>query len=153
MGLLNNNRTSPMHIMTDSSDFNDNDSIDDRPGNLRLKSKGTGRDIPEHGRQGSGESSNDGRLEKDRDTGDGADEGAIESSEEEEEAHSSDEEEESTPNRARGRGRDRADKSSEASGKESEDSDDDAYASVYGQTESTRQAKSALAAAEEERMF
>lgn len=146
-----------MHIMTDSSDFNDGDSAEESVSNLILKSKESGpdsvpQDTVEDGRRGSADSSNDVRLEKDKPTGEDADEGAIESSEDEEEAKSSDEEE-STPDRKRGRGRNRVGKGSDTSNIDSEESDDDPYASLYGQNKSTSQAKSALAAAEEDRMF
>lgn len=160
IGLLNNNRSSPMHIMTDSSDFNDIDSATEKVSDSNLKSKGKGpdfvsKDNAENGRRGSADSSNDIRLEKDRPGGDGADERAVESSDdEEEEVKSSEEDEdESTPDRKRGRGRKRIDKVSDVSNVDSDESEDDPYASLYGQNESTSQAKSALAAAEEERMF
>jgi hypothetical protein len=162
LGLLNNNRSSPMHIMTDTSDFNDGDSAEKRISNASLKSKEKSPDLAPHnntedGRRGSPDSSNDVRLEKDKPTGEDADEEAIESSDDEE-AKSSDEEEEeeeeeSTPDRKRGRGRNRVGKGSDNSNRDSEDSDEDPYASLYGQNKSTNQAKSALAAAEEDRMF
>ncbi|ERF70513.1 hypothetical protein EPUS_07370 [Endocarpon pusillum Z07020] len=158
IGLLNNNRSSPMHIMTDSSDFNDIDSATEKASDSNLKPKGKGpdfvsKDNAENGRRGSADSSNDIRLEEDRPGGEGADERAIESSDDEEEVKSSEEDEdESTPNRKRGRGRKRIDKGSDVSNVDSDESEDDPYASLYGQNESTSQAKSALAAAEEERM-
>ena len=159
MGLLNNNRSSPMHIMTDSSDFNDIDSATEKisDSNLKSKRKGPGvvfKDNAENGRRGSADSSNDIRLEEDKPGGEDADEGAIESSDDEEEAKSSEEDEdESTSDRKRGRGRNRIDKESDVSNVDSDESGDDPYASLYGQNESTSQAKSTLAAAEEERMF
>ncbi len=147
-----------MHIMTDSSDLNDVDSADERPPNPSVKSKAqrshcVPKDAPDRARSGSVDSSNDVRLEEDQPTGEGADEGAIESSEDEDEedGKSSDDEDESTPDRKRGRGRSRADKESNAAGEDSEESEDDPYAALYGQNKSTRQAKSALAAAEDER--
>jgi hypothetical protein len=158
IGLLNNNRTSPMHIMTDSSDFNDVDDADEGPSNPNLKAKETGtslvhKDDVGHDRHGSADSINNIRLEKDQPTGEGENEGAIESSEDEEDAKSSDEEDEPTSDRKRGRGRSRAEKASDASHVDSEESEDDPYASLYGQNKSTSQAKSVLAAAEEERRF
>jgi hypothetical protein len=157
LGLLNNNRSSPMHIMTDSSDFNEADATNTPP-TLHLKSKGSVSDSlikhsGQRGRQGSVDSSNDVRLEKDQHQGENADEGAIESSEDEEEAKSSDEDEESTPDRKRGRGRSRLEKESDVSQADSEESEDDPYASLYGQNKSSRQAKSLLAAAEEDRKW
>jgi hypothetical protein len=158
LGLLNNNRSSPMHIMTDSNDFNDVDTADERPSKNINKSKGmisdsVPNDTVEHGRHGSADSGNDVRLKKDRPIGESTDDGAIESSEDEEEAKSSDEEEETTSDGKRGRGRSRAEAGSDASHRESDESDDDPYGSVYGQNKSTKQAKSALAAAEEESML
>lgn len=150
-----------MHIMTDSSDFNDIDSATEKISDSNLKSREKGSDVvskdtAENGRRGSAGSSNDIRLEKDKPTGEDADEGAIESSDDEEEAKSSEEDEdEDEPNadRKRGRGRNRVDKESNISNVDSDESEDDPYASLYGQNKSTSQAKSALAAAEEERMF
>lgn len=149
-----------MHIMTDSSDINDVHNGDEPPTNPNVKSKAMGSDLAHKdvsvlGRRGSLESSNDVRLEEDRPTEEDAqdaDEGAIESSEDEE-AKSSDEEDASTPDRKRGRRRSRADKGSDISNVGSEISDDDPYASLYGQNKSTRLAKSALAAAEDDRTF
>jgi hypothetical protein len=165
LGLLNNNRNSPMHIMTDTSDFNDGDSAEERPTKANVKLTERSPDLvpegsTEDGRRGSPDSSNDVRLEKDKPAGEDADEEAIESSDDEE-AKSSDEEEddedeeeeESTPDRKRGRGRNRVGKVSDNSNRDSDDSDEDPYASLYGQNKSTSQAKSALAAAEEDRMF
>ncbi len=159
MGLFNNNKSSPMHIMTDSSDFNDIDSSTEKISDSNLKSGGKGpdlisKDTAENGRRGSADSSNNIRVEKDNLNGEDADEGAIESSEDEEEAKSSEEDDdESTPDRKRGRGRSRIGKESDISNVDSDESEDDPYASLYGQNKSTSQAKSALAAAEEERMF
>lgn len=155
LSLISNNRSSPMHIMTDPSDFNDSDSPDERPSSpklepKRIRSNSEPGDAPSHIRRGSSDSSNDIRLEKDQPPGGGTDEGAIESSEDDEDAKSSDEEEESTSERKRGRGRSRAKKGPDTSYDELEGSEDDPYASLYGQNKSTRQAKSALAAAEEE---
>jgi hypothetical protein len=156
MGLLNNNRNSPMHIMTDSSDFNDPDDADEKPSSVTLSSKVTisdpnSKDIAEHGRHDEADSGNDLRLEKDQPGRGDGDEGAIESSEDEEETKSSDEDEEANPDRKRGRRRMRAEKELDKSRVDSEESDHDPYASLYGQNKSTRQAKSALAAAEEDR--
>ena len=147
-----------MHIMTDTSDFMDIAGAETRPFDPDLTAKGKDSDIISKdaggtGRRGSAGSSNDIRLEKDKPTGEDADEGAIESSEDEEEAKSSDEEEESAQDQKRGRGRSRVDKGSDASIGDSEESDDDPYASLYGQNKSTKQAKSALATAEEERKY
>lgn len=160
MGLLINNRSSPMHIMTDSS-FNDYDDDDDDYGhdkssssNLASKamsSYSATKNIGEQDRHDDADSGNDSRLEKDHAGGEDADEGAIESSEDEDEAKSSEEDEEATPDRKRGRRRSRAEKESDTSRIDSEESDDDPYASLYGQNKSTRQAKSALAAAEDDR--
>jgi hypothetical protein len=162
LGLLNNNRNSPMHIMTDTSDFNDGDRAEERSAKANVKSNERSpelvpEDTTEDGRRGSPDSGNDVRLEKDKPAGEDADEEAIESSDDEE-AKSSDEEEEeeeeeSTPDQKRGRGRNRVGKGSDNSNRDSEDSDEDPYASLYGQNKSTSQAKSLLAAAEEDRMF
>jgi hypothetical protein len=147
-----------MHIMTDSSDFNDVDDADEGPSNPNLKPKETGTSLVQkddvgHDRHGSADSINSIRLEKDQPTGEGENEGAIESSEDEEDAKSSDEEDEPTSDRKRGRGRSRAEKASGASRVDLDESEDDPYASLYGQNKSTSQAKSVLAAAEEERRF
>ena len=146
-----------MHIMTDSSDFNDLDDAMEKRSSPFLKSKMTishsaSKDVAEQeGGQGDADSGDDVRLEKDKPGREGADEGAIESSEDEDEAKSSDEDEESTPDRKRGRRRSRVHKASDTSRADSEASDDDPYASQYGQNKSTRKAKNALAAAEEDR--
>jgi len=164
LGLLNNNRNSPMHIMTDTSDFNEGDSAEERPSKANVKLNERSPDlVPEDttddGRRGSPDSSNDVRLEKDKPAGEDADEEAIESSDDEEAKSSDDEDEDedeevdSTPDRKRGRGRNRVGKGSDISNRDSEDSDEDPYASLYGQNKSTSQAKSALAAAEEDRQF
>ena len=142
--------------MTDSS-FNDHDNDGyDKSSSPNLHSKAMvsstpAKNIGEQGRRDDEDSGNDSRLEKDRAGREDADEGAIESSEDEEEAKSSEEDEETTPDRKRGRRRRRAEKESDTSRIDSEESDDDPYASLYGQNKSTRQAKSVLAAAEEDR--
>lgn len=147
-----------MHIMTDSSDFDNYDGANERAYHAKDKSDrkassdSAPKDSAERVRESSADSGNGVRLEKDRQIGDGEDERVIESSEDEDEAKSSDDEDESNPGlRKRGRGRSRHGASFETSGGESDESEEDPYASLYGQNKSTRQAKNALAAAEEER--
>lgn len=156
LGAFNNNRSSPMHIMTDSSDLQDIDGDDEGQSQVKHKSKekvfeSIPGDAVVHERRGSADWSKNTRLERDHSPAEGREEGAADSSEEEEEeeAKSSDEEDEGTP--GRGRRRNRAVARSDASEKTAEESEDDQYASLYGQNETSKRAKSALAAAEEER--
>lgn len=148
-----------MHIMTDTSDFCDIDNAAGKSPDIGIKPNDSVSDLApqpsaRQTKDESVESVNIVRLEKDRPTLDGADEEAIETSEDEEErAKSSDEEDGVITDRKRGRGRSRTENVTNNLQVDSEESDDDhPYASLYGENKSTRRAKSVLAAAEENRM-
>jgi hypothetical protein len=154
LSLLNNNKSSPMHIMTDSSDFDVMDGANER----EYRTKPSTTKPPDSAKQDSKERdpdrdvewSNGVRLEKDREAGSAEDEEALESSDDDE-ARSSDDEDGSRAERKRGRRRKRDGASANILAGESEDSEDDPYSTIYGQNQSTRKAKHGLAAAEEER--
>ena len=134
MGLLNHNRKSPMHIMTDARDLED---FAYQPLEERQKEKAK-ENIKTDGRRSSGDGTARTADEEN------ADEEAVESSENDSSKSSDDE----ATGQKRGRGRSRTSETSQDS-IDAEESEEDHH-SAYGESKSTKKAKSALAAAEDE---